>query len=118
MPGGAGPASVVNWMQRRRRSSCKIISMLIAHLRKSRDSRRNTHTGNRMKKRATRTLIFLVTLLIFFGGLSAAGYYFLTRPSAGPVEGGVTLSAPTNIQDFGVSLYLDFRRAELNLPAS
>ncbi len=70
-----------------------------------------------MKKRAARTLIFLVTLFIFFGGIGAAGYYFLTRRPASSGEGSVTLSAPTNIQDFGVSLYLDFRRAELSLPA-
>jgi UPF0755 protein len=70
-----------------------------------------------MKKRTTRTIIFLFTLLIFFGGIGAAGYYFLTRQPASPSEGGVTLSAPTNLQDLGVSLYLDFRRAELNLPA-
>jgi hypothetical protein len=31
-----------------------------------------------MKKRATRAIIFLVTLCIFFGGIGAAGYYFLT----------------------------------------
>jgi UPF0755 protein len=70
-----------------------------------------------MKKRATRTIIFLATLLIFFGGLGAAGYYFLTRQPALSDEGSVTLSAPTNIQDFGVSLYLDFHRADLNTPA-
>ena len=70
-----------------------------------------------MKKRTTRTIIFLFTLLIFFGGIGAAGYYFLTRRPVSSGEGGVTLSAPTNIQDLGVSLYLDFRRAELNLPA-
>ena len=70
-----------------------------------------------MKKRATRAIIFLVTLCIFFGGIGAAGYYFLTRQPALSDEGGVTISAPTNIQDFGVSLYLDFRRADLNTPA-
>jgi len=70
-----------------------------------------------MKKRATRTIIFLVTLVIFFGGIGAAGYYFLTRQPASSGEGGVTISAPTNLQDLGVSLYLDFRRAELNMPA-
>jgi UPF0755 protein len=70
-----------------------------------------------MKKRATRTIIFLVTLVIFFGGIGAAGYYFLTRQPASSGEGDVTISAPTNLQDLGVSLYLDFRRAELNMPA-
>src|SRR5512136_1415108 len=70
-----------------------------------------------MKKRATRTFIFLITLVIFFGGIGAVGYYFLTQRPAPSGEAGVTISAPTNIQDLGVSLYLDFRRAELNLPA-
>jgi UPF0755 protein len=70
-----------------------------------------------MKKRATRIVIFLVTLCIFFGGIGAAGYYFLTRQPASEGSGGVTISAPTNLQDLGVSLYLDFRRAELNMPA-
>jgi len=70
-----------------------------------------------MKKRATRTIIFLATLFVFFGGLGAAGYYFLARQPALSDEGSVTLSAPTNIQDFGVSLYLDFHRADLNTPA-
>jgi UPF0755 protein len=69
-----------------------------------------------MKKRTTRTIIFLVTLLILFGGVGAAGYSLLTRPVSSD-EGGVTIGAPTNVQDFGLSLYLDFRRAELNTPA-
>jgi UPF0755 protein len=70
-----------------------------------------------MRKRSARTIIFLVTLLILFGGVGAAGYFLLTRQPTSSDEGGVTISAPTNIQDFGVSLYLDFRRAELNTPA-
>ncbi len=70
-----------------------------------------------MTKRATRAIIFLVTLCIFFSGIGAAGYYFLTRQPALSDEGGVTITAPTNIQDFGVSLYLDFRRSDLNTPA-
>jgi len=70
-----------------------------------------------MKKRTARTMIFLVTLFVLFGGVGAAGYFVLTRQPARSDEGGVTISAPTNVQDFGVSLYLDFRRAELNTPA-
>jgi len=70
-----------------------------------------------MKKRTARTMIFLVTLFVLFGGVGAAGYFVLTRQPARSDVGGVTISAPTNVQDFGVSLYLDFRRAELNTPA-
>jgi UPF0755 protein len=70
-----------------------------------------------MNKRATRTLIFLITLLIFFGGVGAAGYFLFMRQPASSGVGGVTIGAPTNIQEFGVSLYLDFRRSDLNTPA-
>jgi len=70
-----------------------------------------------MRKRTTRTLIFLLTLLVFFGGMGAAGYFFL-QGSSGPAGiGDVTLSAPTNVNDFFVSLYLESRRSDLALPA-
>ena len=71
-----------------------------------------------MKKRTTRMIIFLATLLIFFGGIGAACYAWLGRQSSSSPSGGVTLSAPSSIEDWGVSLYLDFRRSELNAPAS
>jgi peptidoglycan lytic transglycosylase G len=70
-----------------------------------------------MKKRTTRMIIFLATLLIFFGGIGAACYAWLGRQSSSSPSGGVTLSAPSSIEDWGVSLYLDFRRSELNAPA-
>src|SRR5512136_303627 len=70
-----------------------------------------------MKKRTTRMIIFLATLLIFFGGIGAACYAWLGRQSASPSSGGVTIAAPSSVEDWGVSLYLDFRRSELNTPA-
>ncbi len=70
-----------------------------------------------MKKRTTRTIIFLVTLLIFFGGIGAACYAWLGRRPASSASGGVTIAAPSNVEDWGVSLYLDLRRSELNTPA-
>jgi UPF0755 protein len=69
-----------------------------------------------MRKRTARTIIFIVTLLIFFGGIGAAGYAWLTRPS-GASSGGLTIAAPSNVEDFFVSFYLDFRRSELTTPA-
>jgi len=70
-----------------------------------------------MKKRATRTIIFLLTLLIFFGGIGLAGYWLLGRRSGAPSSNGVTIAAPTSLEDFFVSFYLDTRRAELTTPA-
>ena len=70
-----------------------------------------------MRKRTTRTIIFLVTLLIFFGGIGAAFYAWLGRQPALPAPGGVTIAAPSSVEDWGVSLYLDFRRTELDTPA-
>jgi UPF0755 protein len=70
-----------------------------------------------MKKRTTRTIIFLATLLIFFGGIGAAGYFFLKGRSGSSGPSDVTLSAPTNVNDFFVSLYLDFRRSDLTTSA-
>ena len=71
-----------------------------------------------MKKRTTSVIVFILTLCVFFGGLGATGYFFLkgrSLSSGGP--GGVTLNAPTNFNDFFVSLYLDFRRSDLVSPA-
>jgi UPF0755 protein len=70
------------------------------------------------RRRAASAIIFLVTLCVFFGGLGATGYMFL-KGRAGPsgAPGEVTLSAPTNFNDFFVSLYLDFRRSDLTTPA-
>jgi UPF0755 protein len=70
-----------------------------------------------MRKRTTRTIIFLVTLLIFFGGIGAACYAWLGRRSPSSASGGVTIAAPSSVEDWGVSLYLDLRRSELNTPA-
>jgi hypothetical protein len=71
-----------------------------------------------MKKRtATRAIIFLLTLLIFFGGIGVAGYWLLGRRSGTPGSNGVTIAAPTSLEDFFVSFYLDTRRAELTMPA-
>ncbi len=70
-----------------------------------------------MRKRTTRAVVFLITLLIFFGGIGAAGYVFLRSRSGASGSGDLTLSAPTNINDFFVSLYLDFRKGELTAPA-
>jgi len=70
-----------------------------------------------MRKRTTRTIIFLATLLIFFGGIGAACYAWLGRQSSSSSSGGVTIAAPSSVEDWGVSLYLDFRRSELNTPA-
>jgi UPF0755 protein len=68
------------------------------------------------KRTAINAIIFLATLLIFFGGLGTAGYYFLMRrPASGGGE--VSLSAPTSLNDFFVSFYLEARRSELNAPA-
>src|SRR3989304_494466 len=70
-----------------------------------------------MKKRTTRTLIFLVTLLIFFGGIGAACYAWLGRRPASSASGGVTIAAPSNIEDWGVSLSLACPRSGLTPPA-
>ncbi len=70
-----------------------------------------------MKRRTTRTIIFLLTLLIFFGGIGAAGYWWLSRRSAVSGFGGVSIAAPSNLEDLFVSFYLDTRRAELSTPA-
>ena len=69
-----------------------------------------------MRKRTIRTIVFLVTLLVFFGGIGAAGYFYFKGRSASRGSGDFALSAPTNVNDFFVSLYLDFRRGELTLP--
>jgi len=71
-----------------------------------------------MKRRTARTIIFLLTLLIFFGGVGAAGYWLLSRRSDASGPGGVSIAAPTNLEDLFVSFYLDTRRAELSTPAS
>ena len=70
-----------------------------------------------MRKRTTRIIIFLITLLIFFGGIGAAGYFYFRGRSGSSGSGDLTLSAPTNVNDFFLSLYLDFRRNELTTPA-
>lgn len=70
-----------------------------------------------MRKRITRAIIFLVTLLVFFGAIGVAGYWLLGRRSGASASGGVTIAAPTNLEDFFVSFYLDTRRAELAMPA-
>ena len=70
-----------------------------------------------MRKRTTRTIIFLFTLLIFFGGIGAAGWFYFKGRSAPSGPGEFSLSAPTNVNDFFLSLYLDSRRNELTLPA-
>ena len=70
-----------------------------------------------MRKRTTRTIIFLVTLLIFFGGIGAACYAWLGRQSPSSSSGGVTIAAPSSVEDWGVSLYLDLRRSDLDTPA-
>ena len=70
-----------------------------------------------MKKHTTRAIIFLLTLLIFFGGIGLAGYWLVGRRSGSSGSGGVTISAPTSLEDFFVSFYLDTRQAELSTPA-
>lgn len=70
-----------------------------------------------MRKHTTRAIVFLVTLLIFFGGIGAAGYVFLKSRSGSSGSGDLTLSAPANVNDLFVSLYLDFRKSELTMPA-
>ncbi len=70
-----------------------------------------------MKKHTTRAIIFLLTLLIFFGGIGLAGYWFVERRSGSSGSGGVTIAAPTSLEDFFVSFYLDTRQAELATPA-
>ena len=70
-----------------------------------------------MKKHTTRAIIFLLTLLIFFGGIGLAGYWLVGRRSGSSGSGGVTIAAPTSLEDFFVSFYLDTRQAELTTPA-
>ena len=70
-----------------------------------------------MKKHTTRAIIFLLTLLIFFGGIGLAGYWLVERRSGSSGSGGVTIAAPTSLEDFFVSFYLDTRQAELATPA-
>ena len=70
-----------------------------------------------MKKHTTRAIIFLLTLLIFFGGIGLAGYWFVGRRSGSSGSGSVTIAAPTSLEDFFVSFYLDTRQAELATPA-
>lgn len=70
-----------------------------------------------MKKHTTRAIIFLLTLLIFFGGIGLAGYWLVGRRSGSSGSGGVTIAAPTSLEDFFVSFYLDTRQAELATPA-
>jgi UPF0755 protein len=70
-----------------------------------------------MKKRAARTIIFLLTLLIFFGGIGLAGYWLLARRPGSSSSGGVSIAAPSSLEDLFVSFYLDTRRAELSAPA-
>ena len=70
------------------------------------------------KKRTIRTIIFLLTLVIFFGGIGAVGYGLLARRSGAPGPGKVTLAAPSSIEDLFVAFYLDTRQAELTAPAS
>jgi UPF0755 protein len=70
-----------------------------------------------MKKHTTRAIIFLLTLIIFFGGIGLAGYWLVGRRSGSSGSGGVTIAAPTSLEDFFVSFYLDTRQAELATPA-
>jgi len=70
-----------------------------------------------MKKHTARTIIFLVTLFIFFGGIGGACYAWLGRRPSTAGAGGVSISAPSNVEDWFLSFYLDTRHAELNQPA-
>jgi UPF0755 protein len=70
-----------------------------------------------MKKHTTRAIIFLLTLIIFFGGIGLAGYWLVGRRSGSSATGGVTIAAPTSLEDFFISFYLDTRQAELTTPA-
>lgn len=69
------------------------------------------------KKRTIRVIIFLLTLVIFFGGIGVVGYGLLTRRSSASGQGKVTLAAPSSIEDLFISFYLDTRQAELATPA-
>ncbi len=63
-------------------------------------------------------MIFLVTLLIFFGGVGSTLWLFLSRQSgAGGQPGSVQTPAPSRIEDIFISVYLNLRAGDLSSPA-
>ncbi len=72
------------------------------------------------KKRKTtlRAFIFLITLIIFFGGLGSALWMFAARQSsAGGQPGSVQIAAPSRFEDVFISIYLNWRAGDLAKPA-
>jgi UPF0755 protein len=73
---------------------------------------------SKKRKTTARTIIFLVTLLVVFGGLGGTLWLFMGRQSnAGGQPGSVQIAAPARLEDVFISAYLNFRASDLSLPA-
>jgi UPF0755 protein len=73
---------------------------------------------NRKRNKTVRVFIFIVTLLIFVGGLTSVLWLFVGRGSkAGGQPGAVQVDAPSRLEDIVVDAYLNFRQNDLASPA-
>ncbi len=73
---------------------------------------------SKRKKKTLRTVIFLLTLVIVFGGLGGALWLFAGRQSnAGGQPGSVQIAAPSRIEDVFIAAYLNWRSGDLSSPA-
>jgi len=74
--------------------------------------------SKKKQKTTIRAIIFLATLLIFFGGLGGTLWLFVGRQSsAGGQPGSVQIAAPSRLEDVFIAAYLNFRASDLTLPA-
>lgn len=72
----------------------------------------------RKRKTLSSALIFLVTLLILFGGVGGILWAMVGRQStAGGQPGSVQIPAPSRIEDVFIAAYLNWRASDLALPA-
>jgi UPF0755 protein len=73
---------------------------------------------SKRRKTTLRAFIFLITLIIFFGGLGGALWMFASRQtSAGGQPGSVQIAAPSRFEDIFISIYLNWRASDLAQPA-
>lgn len=70
------------------------------------------------RKKTLRAFIFLVTLLIFFGGMGSVVWIFIGRQAdAGGQPGSLQIPAPSRLEDVFIAAYLNYRAGDLTSPA-